>query len=352
MMKKPFYLLRMIALLFFGGTVMANVNDPNDYTFLQELTSLQGSTTGWQNISYSGSQVGTTEFLMVSFSHGNPSCSQMNHIYKHKVQGGGWIKAVTAGNDDKSMEIWIREVTGANRTNQGQIDTGGAGAVHAGITVYDGLAQVTNTADVTQCNTTTIAINNNGSGPFLVVAASDNGTPESNKAMFHFSPGDDRVFIYLTTDQNFSDNTTGSLRGAIASLSLQDVGTSGTNIASFVSQSVPTSMNAGETATVSVTMQNTGTSTWTKSAQHKLGSQNPQDNTDWGMNRVFLDDADNIAPNDQKVFTFDITAPAVAGTYNFQWKMVQEGVEWFGNQSANVAISVNSSGSYLDDCDA
>ncbi len=124
------------------------------------------------------------------------------------------------------------------------------------------------------------------------------------------------------------------------------------NAASFVSQNVPSSMIAGETATVSVTMQNTGTSTWTKSAQHKLGSQNPQDNTNWGMNRVFLDDADNIAPNHQKVFTFDITAPSVAGNYDFQWKMLQESVEWFGAQSANTTITVTGSSNFLDDCDA
>ncbi len=352
MMKKSYYLWTMIALLSIGRTAMANVNDPNDYTFLKELTSLQGSTTGWQNISYSGSQVGTTEFLMVSFSHGNPSCSQMNHIYKHKVQGGDWTKAVTAGNDDKSMEIWIREVTSSNRTNQGQIDTGGAGAVHAGITVYDGLAQVTNTAKVTQCNTTTIAINNNGSGPFLVVAASDNGTSESNEAMFHFSPGDDRVFVYLTTDQNFSDNTTGSLRGAIASLSLQDAGPTGTNDASFVSQNqIPTTLAPGQVAEVKVRMKNTGTTTWTNSSEHKLGSQNPQGNSTWGSNRAMLPSAGSVSPNQEHTFTFSITAPSTTGSYQFQWKMVQEFVEWFGALSPNKTITVSGTPVLVDGCD-
>lgn len=125
------------------------------------------------------------------------------------------------------------------------------------------------------------------------------------------------------------------------------------NGAQFISNSgVPTALNIGQTATVSVTMKNTGTSTWTKSDLYKLGSQNEQDNTDWGMNRVWLDDADNIGPNAQKTFTFDITAPSVAGTYNFQWKMVQDNVEWFGDQSGNVSITVLDPNNFLDDCDA
>ncbi|MEQ9305457.1 MAG: NBR1-Ig-like domain-containing protein, partial [Marinoscillum sp.] len=125
------------------------------------------------------------------------------------------------------------------------------------------------------------------------------------------------------------------------------------NGAQFISNSgVPSTLNVGQTVTVSVTMKNTGTSTWTKADLHKLGSQSDQDNTDWGMNRVWLDDTDNIGPNAQKTFTFDVTAPAVAGTYNFQWKMVQDNVEWFGDQSANVSVTVLDPNNFLDDCDA
>ena len=47
--------------------------------------------------------------------------------------------------------------------------------------------------------------------------------------------------------------------------------------AKFISQtsSIPT-LNPGQTTTISIVMQNTGRSTWTKSANYKLGSQNPQ----------------------------------------------------------------------------
>jgi len=113
------------------------------------------------------------------------------------------------------------------------------------------------------------------------------------------------------------------------------------NNSSFVSQSVPTSLNAGQSTTVSVTMKNTGTTTWTQAGGYKLGTQNPQDNTLWtGATRIYLSGSDSIAPNQSKTFTFTITAPTTPGTYNFQWRMVQEGVQWFGAYSTNVSIQV------------
>jgi hypothetical protein len=112
------------------------------------------------------------------------------------------------------------------------------------------------------------------------------------------------------------------------------------NNAAFVSQNVPVSMQAGQTATVSVTMRNTGTTTWF-AGSYFLGSQNPQDNTTWGLNRVGL--ASNVAPGADATFSFNISAPAVAGTYNFQWRMLQSGVGSFGALSTNVAVTVSSS---------
>jgi len=112
------------------------------------------------------------------------------------------------------------------------------------------------------------------------------------------------------------------------------------NGAAFVSQSVPTAMVAGQTYSVSVTMTNTGSTAWTALAKHKLGAQNPQDNWNWGMSRVEMSSGDYIAYGKSKTFTFNITAPSNPGTYNFQWKMVQENVQWFGSPSNNVAVSV------------
>jgi hypothetical protein len=112
------------------------------------------------------------------------------------------------------------------------------------------------------------------------------------------------------------------------------------NNSAFVSQNVPASMQAGQAATVSVTMRNTGTTTWF-AGSYFLGSQNPQDNTTWGLNRVGL--ASNVAPGVDATFTFSIVAPGVAGAYNFQWRMLQSGVGSFGALSTNVGVTVSSS---------
>jgi hypothetical protein len=110
------------------------------------------------------------------------------------------------------------------------------------------------------------------------------------------------------------------------------------NDAAFVSQSVPGEMTAGQAYPVSVTMNNVGDTTWTADAGYRLGSQNPQDNTTWGFSRVELPGP--VAPGQQVTFQFTVTAPADPGTYDFQWRMVQDAVEWFGDFTPDVPVQV------------
>jgi hypothetical protein len=110
--------------------------------------------------------------------------------------------------------------------------------------------------------------------------------------------------------------------------------------ASFLSQSAPSSMTAGQVYPVSVTVQNTGTTTWTAAAKFRLGTLNPPDNTTWGFNRVLLPNGVSVTPGSTYTFNFNVTAPITPGTYNLQWKMLQEGVAWFGGQSSNLTTTV------------
>ncbi|GAB2869441.1 hypothetical protein GCM10027277_43350 [Pseudoduganella ginsengisoli] len=87
-------------------------------------------------------------------------------------------------------------------------------------------------------------------------------------------------------------------------------------------------------------MKNSGSTTWTAGTEYKLGSQNPQDNSTWG-GRILL--TSSVAPGAQYAFHFPVTAPPAAGTYNFQWRMLREYVEWFGATTPNVAIVVSAS---------
>ena len=110
------------------------------------------------------------------------------------------------------------------------------------------------------------------------------------------------------------------------------------NQSEFVTQVVPKAMTAGESYNVSITMKNVGNTTWQTGTNYWLGSQNFQDNLTWGLNRVALPYP--VPPGATVTFNFMVTAPAKAGTYNFQWRMVQDGVEWFGASTTNVPITV------------
>jgi RHS repeat-associated protein len=111
------------------------------------------------------------------------------------------------------------------------------------------------------------------------------------------------------------------------------------NNATFVSQTVPTTMSAGQQYNVSVTMHNSGAKTWTAADQYRLGAQNPQDNKTWGFSRINLP-ASSVAPGQSATFNFTVTAPSTPGTYNLQLRMLQEWIEWFGAYTPNLVVNV------------
>ncbi len=113
--------------------------------------------------------------------------------------------------------------------------------------------------------------------------------------------------------------------------------------AQFISQSVPTTMIAGRPYEVSITLKNTGFYEWNTSETNVmgLGSHNPPDNGTWGMARVALPAHMNVGINESQTFTFTVTAPSTPGTYNFQWRMLQDqAYGWFGDTTPNVQIQV------------
>lgn len=110
---------------------------------------------------------------------------------------------------------------------------------------------------------------------------------------------------------------------------------------SFVGQVVPSTMTAGQKYNVSVTMKNTGSTTWTEAGGYRLSSYNPSGNTRWGLDRVHMPGAASITPGNNFTFSFSVTAPVTPGTYNFQWRMLLNGTGTFGQASTNVSVVVN-----------
>jgi serine protease len=107
-------------------------------------------------------------------------------------------------------------------------------------------------------------------------------------------------------------------------------------------QTVPTTMRAGQTYLVSFRMRNVGTTTWSPVGPpacgvYRLGLWSA-DNLLWGVKRGEL--SVPVAPGEAQTIAFNVTAPLTPGTYPFQWKMVHECVEWFGDTSEAIIINV------------
>lgn len=108
----------------------------------------------------------------------------------------------------------------------------------------------------------------------------------------------------------------------------------------FVSQSVPSTMVAGQTYTITMELKNVGTSDWNPVGAscnaYRLGTVT---GTNWRLaGRAELP---NVVPAGQTVtFQYTVTAPSTPGSYDFQWRMVHECVAWFGDQTPKVVVNV------------
>gem|GEM_PF-1370868 len=94
----------------------------------------------------------------------------------------------------------------------------------------------------------------------------------------------------------------------------------------FLEQKLPPGQMAlGQTADVSITVANCGSSVWSKgsgSKGFKLGSRLPADNNVWGLNRIDL--PADVSPNQKITVPFRITAPNSEATYSYQWGLINE----------------------------
>ncbi|NBO65725.1 MAG: hypothetical protein EBU88_12945, partial [Acidobacteria bacterium] len=111
--------------------------------------------------------------------------------------------------------------------------------------------------------------------------------------------------------------------------------------AKFISQSVPGTMTVRQSVPVEVTLENNGTMPWSSSNSIKLGSQSPQDNNIWGFGgRVKIPAGTVINPGSKYTFKFNVRAPSQTGSYDFQVRMLQEGVRWFGDSGQKLVVKV------------
>jgi len=99
----------------------------------------------------------------------------------------------------------------------------------------------------------------------------------------------------------------------------------------IVDNTIPAQMNVDATQPVTVTVENTGSGTWDGSDTvnwMRLFSRNSPVDL-WVTREKRLDASDVILPGEQKVFTFNITAPSVPAFYQCSWQMQKK---WPGGQ--------------------
>jgi photosystem II stability/assembly factor-like uncharacterized protein len=109
--------------------------------------------------------------------------------------------------------------------------------------------------------------------------------------------------------------------------------------AQFISQFTLSEVEAGRNFRVGVTMRNTGDQRWTRATGVMLGAISPVDNRTWGLNRVLLDETEEIRIRGQKSFAWSAKAPTTPGNYSFHWRMRQN-ESFFGETTPLTTIRV------------
>jgi len=113
----------------------------------------------------------------------------------------------------------------------------------------------------------------------------------------------------------------------------------------YISQSVVSTVQAGQRFNATLKWLNVGSQMWDASTV-ELAAQSPPGNAVWGVAAVAVPGF--TLKSDQLTITFTATAPRTAGTYNFQWQLYQEGKGFFGQPSPSVQIAVTAGPPSID----
>ncbi len=105
----------------------------------------------------------------------------------------------------------------------------------------------------------------------------------------------------------------------------------------FVSHDIPSNMTPGQTVAVHITFRNRGV-LWNDARSFKLGAVGDSDPF---TATTRFNVGSEVGPGATKTFTLTLTAPGTPGTYTTDWRMVRDGVAWFGS---TLTVNVNVSG--------
>ena len=119
-----------------------------------------------------------------------------------------------------------------------------------------------------------------------------------------------------------------------------DRGDPGVDEAAITATMFPMALGCSARATATVTVRNTGTSTWTAAAGYALGAVDDSDPFFTADTRVRFPADVSVAPGATREFTIPLTSTGAEGMFTTDWRMVRDGVHWFGaTASQRVQVS-------------
>ncbi len=131
---------------------------------------------------------------------------------------------------------------------------------------------------------------------------------QSDFYMFSMNPGDKGIFNRLRRD-----------RGGVLD-------------AAVVQGEFPSEMKAGSSAEAWIRVTNTGREEWSSEGGVFLGART--DSNPLGPRRVPLPDGSVVRSGETQAIRITYTAPNRPGYYATEWRLVKEGVAWFGDSMA------------------
>lgn len=112
------------------------------------------------------------------------------------------------------------------------------------------------------------------------------------------------------------------------------------NSSAFVEQTIPTLMTAGKPYKITVSMTNTGKTTWMSHTYRLVmldASGKAFTGSNWSTYSAEINE--NVAPGGTKVFSFEII-PLLPGAYTLQWRMASSETGLFGDATKAVVVRV------------
>lgn len=174
------------------------------------------------------------------------------------------------------------------------------------------------------------AASSSASASGTAASSSASGTTASSSSSSS-TTGSSAVSSSTGSNASASSSTGSTSASSSASSSGASSGGSGTPFDDAVidAADLPGTLACGATYSASITVRNTGTTTW-DDTHYKLGTVDDSDPLYTQGTRIYLPSGTSVAPGQSHTFSFDLVAPSTPGTYTTDWQMVHELVAWFG----------------------